>query len=115
MALMFTIAGGILLAVFVLATLPWALLGLIWALYAIILMATVGGAVWLATSSLEGLAFVFVLAAFGGVCFWLWRRFREWPDLTDSETHDFLGDQQIKELHFNNLRELVEHRRRNKR
>jgi hypothetical protein len=100
MVLMLTIAGGIVLAVFVLATLPWALSGLIWAFYAIILIAIVVGAVWLATSSLEGLAIVFVLAAFGG--FWLWLQFKTWPDLT-------------KEPHFNNLRELVEHRRRNKR
>jgi hypothetical protein len=31
------------------------------------------------------------------------------------ETQGFPGDQQIEEPHFNNLRELVEHRRRNKR
>jgi hypothetical protein len=97
MVLMLTIAGGILLAVLVLAMLPWALLGLIWIFYAIILIAIVGGAVWLAMSSSEGLAVALVLSAIGG--FWLWLQFKKWPDLTN-------------EPHFNNLRELVEHRRR---
>jgi hypothetical protein len=68
---MIEIAGGIVLAIFILALLPWILVGLSWAFGIALLLAVGGGAVllfWTGALSAEGLAVEFVV---GGV-FLIW-------------------------------------------
>ena len=68
---MIEIAGGIILAVFFLALLPWIFAGLSWAFGVALLRAIAGGAVWLISTgsqSAEGLA---VESVVGGV-FLIW-------------------------------------------
>jgi peptidoglycan/LPS O-acetylase OafA/YrhL len=68
---MIEIAGGIILAVFILALLPWIFVGLSWAFALAVVLALAGGAVWLVwtgAQSTEGLAVEFII---GGV-FLIW-------------------------------------------
>ena len=68
---MIEIAGGIILAVFILALLPWLFVVLSWTFALPVVLALAGGAVWLVwtgAQSTEGLAVEFII---GGV-FLIW-------------------------------------------
>jgi hypothetical protein len=68
---MIEIAGGIILALFILAFLPWIYYGLSWAFGIALVLAIAGGAgwlIWIGAQSAAGLAVEFV----GGGVFLIW-------------------------------------------
>lgn len=68
---MIEIAGGIILAVLILALLPWILVGLSWAFGIGLLLAVAGGAVWLTWTGAQSTAGLAVEFISGGV-FLIW-------------------------------------------
>jgi hypothetical protein len=69
---MIEIAGGILLAILILALLPWIIVGLSWTFAAVLALAITGGAAWIiwtGAQSAGGLAALFVVS--GVFLIWL--------------------------------------------
>lgn len=68
---MIEIAGGIVLAIFILALLPWIFYGLSWAFGIALVLAIAGGAVWLIWTGSQSPESLAVESVVGGV-FFIW-------------------------------------------
>jgi hypothetical protein len=68
---MIEIAGGILLAVLILALLPWILVGLSWAFGATLVLAITGAAAWIIWTGAQSTSGLAALLVVGGV-FLVW-------------------------------------------
>ena len=80
---MFTIAGGILLAVFILSLLPWIFLGAAWIVGIALVIAIAGGAVWAVWTGAQSVAGLAVELMIGAVCL-IWLYFKMPPRASGS-------------------------------
>ena len=75
---MIEIAGGIILALFILAFLPWILFGLSWVFGIALALVVISGAVWLiwtGAQSTEGLAVELITGGVVLIVFLIWRHY----------------------------------------